>query len=264
MDRSLITQTRIGKAIRNKKPIGKKSAVVLDGVTLPLAGGSDAVAAGAGPLRALEPDSPASRRVKKGSHFLKVTQCFAFAILIVCGLAVLPSFGQPPPKGAPTKSRDQQPTHAQTVPKDFKTHIFVHDEQGQARAEQLIELYEVLANEPTIENVRKYVSDDYIQHSTMIPNGPQPLAMLFSQSVAKYPIKIDIHKIAVVGDFGMAHVNFRNLDNDSPEDLGTAAVDMYYWGKDGKIVEHWDTLQMVPTLSANANTPFLKLTPGDE
>lgn len=169
---------------------------------------------------------------------------------------------QPPP-GAPTKSRDQQMIYQMSVPKNFETQIFVSDEEGQQRADQLIEIYRVLSTEPTIENVQRHVSDGYIQHSVMLPNGPQPLAMLFSQSVAQYPIEIDIHRIAIVGDFGMAHVNFRNLDNDSPDDLGTAAVDMYYWGPDGKIVEHWDVLQNVPTHSANQNTMFLPLFEGE-
>lgn len=169
-----------------------------------------------------------------------------------------------PPPGAPTTSREQQMIHIQSVPTDFDVHVFVTDVEGRRRAEQLIELYDVLSTDPTIENVSAFVSQDYIQHSIMLPDGPQPLAMLFSQSVAQYPVQIDIHKIAIVGDFGMAHVNFRNLDNDSPDDLGTAAVDMYYWGPDGKIVEHWDVLQTVSTHSANDNTMFLRLFEGDE
>ncbi|MEO1657284.1 MAG: nuclear transport factor 2 family protein [Pseudomonadota bacterium] len=162
----------------------------------------------------------------------------------------------------PTKSRDQELIYLQGVPKDFETHIFVADEQGAARAQQLIEIYKILEAGPTIEKVRKYVSDDYIQHSTMLPDGPQPLAMLFASSAKQYPVKIDVHKVAVVGDFGMAHVNFRNLSTEDPADLGIAAVDMYYWGEDGKIVEHWDTLQNVPTHSANSNTMFLLLSEG--
>ncbi|MEM6496746.1 MAG: hypothetical protein AAF709_08470 [Pseudomonadota bacterium] len=164
---------------------------------------------------------------------------------------------------SPTPNQMQM-GHAQTVPTDVQTHIFVTDDQGQQRAQQLIDLYEVLSTDPTLENISAFVSQEYIQHNTMLPDGPQPLAMLFSQSVARFPTKVDVHKIAIVGDFGMAHVNFRNLDNDRPDDLGTAAVDMYYWGPDGKIVEHWDVLQTVPTHSANTNTMFLKLFEGDE
>jgi len=164
----------------------------------------------------------------------------------------------------PMTSRDQQQIHRSLKPQNFTTRIFAEGEQAQARAQQILELYKILETGPTIEQVARHVSADYIQHSPFIPNGPQPLAMLFASSVAQYPVAIDVHRIAVVGDFGMAHVNFRNLDNDDPGDLGIAAVDMYLWGADGKIVEHWDVLQEVPTYSANTNTMFLQLYKGEE
>ncbi|MEM1194708.1 MAG: nuclear transport factor 2 family protein [Pseudomonadota bacterium] len=154
-------------------------------------------------------------------------------------------------------------TFLQSVPQDFETHIFVSDQQGAERARQIIEIYKILESGPTVEQVRQYVSDGYIQHSTMLPNGPGPLASLFASSAAQYPSAIDVHKVAVVGDFAMAHVNFRNLSTADSADLGIAAVDMYLFGQDGKIVEHWDTLQNVPTHSANPNTMFLKLYGGE-
>ena len=107
------------------------------------------------------------------------------------------------------------------------------------------------------------MSDTYIQHSTGVPNGRNPIAMLFASSVAQYEVKIDVHKVIVVGDWAMAHVNFRNVDNAEPDDLGTAAVDMYFFGKDGRIEEHWDVLQEVPTHSANANGMFVKYFQGE-
>ncbi|MEM0929340.1 MAG: nuclear transport factor 2 family protein [Pseudomonadota bacterium] len=169
-----------------------------------------------------------------------------------------------PARQQPTKSRDQELIYLQSVPTDFETHVFVADDEGARRAQQIIDLYKILESEPTIEAVRNYVSDQYIQHSTMLPDGPQPLAMLFASSAKQYPVAIDVHKVAVVGNFAMAHVNFRNLSTEDPADLGIAAVDMYYWGEDGKIVEHWDTLQSVPTHAANTNTMFLTLSKDGE
>lgn len=163
------------------------------------------------------------------------------------------------PEQAPSEAAPMMPMHTQTVPSEYETVLFVTDAQGEARAEQLMEIYRVLSTEPSLENVRRHISDAYIQHNPMLPDGPGPLSMLFSQSVSQFPISVDVHKIAIVGDFGMAHVNFRNLDNNDPNDLGTAAVDMYYWGEDGKIIEHWDVLQTVPPQSANPNTMFLML-----
>ncbi|MEM7662751.1 MAG: hypothetical protein AAF292_10915 [Pseudomonadota bacterium] len=163
----------------------------------------------------------------------------------------------------PTKSQDQQMDKRNTVPQDFETHIIVADEAGRARAERIMELYEIFATNPTGETLRPFLSDRYIQHSTGVPNGRNPIAMLFASSVAQYDVKIDVHKIIVVGDWAMAHVNFRNVDNAEPDDLGTAAVDMYFFGPDGRVEEHWDVLQQVPTHSANANGMFVKFFQGE-
>ncbi|MEM9670068.1 MAG: hypothetical protein AAF950_14190 [Pseudomonadota bacterium] len=163
----------------------------------------------------------------------------------------------------PTKSQDQQLDKRNTVSKDFETHIIVADEAGRARAERIMELYEVFATNPTGETLRPFLSDRYIQHSTGVPNGRNPIAMLFASSVAQYDVKIDVHKIIVVGDWAMAHVNFRNVDNAEPDDLGTAAVDMYFFGPDGRVEEHWDVLQQVPTHSANTNGMFVKFFQGE-
>lgn len=164
----------------------------------------------------------------------------------------------------PTTSREQEQIYRHTIPTGWETEIYVTDEEGAARAQMILDLYEVLETNPTIENVARFVRPDYIQHSSMLPNGPAPLAMLFSTSVSQFPVQIDVYRIAIVGDFGMAHVNFRNLDNDDPNDLGIAAVDMYLWDENGMIAEHWDTLQDVPLYSANTNTEFLRLFEGAE
>ena len=180
---------------------------------------------------------------------------------ILCGaLMVLPVLGAAQAAAQPpTTSQEQGLNHRNTVPRDFETIIIAQTEADRARAAQIIEIYEVLVSAPTAENMARYISDRYIQHNTVIPNGPVPLAMMFSSSVAQYPVEIDVHKVMVSGDWAMAHVNFRNLSNDDPNDLGTAAVDIYLYDADGMVAEHWDVLQVVPTHSANPNGMFLKL-----
>lgn len=159
----------------------------------------------------------------------------------------------------PTTSQDQGFNYRNTIPRNFKTEIIAGNEKDRARALEIVEVYKMLSTNPTIENVRKYVSDAYIQHSSALPDGPQPLAMLFSFSVAKYPsAAIDVHRIIVVGDWAMAHVNFRNLETNDPRDLGMAAVDIYRYGADGKIAEHWDVLQAVPSHAPNPHGMFLE------
>ena len=51
----------------------------------------------------------------------------------------------------------------------------------------------------------------------------------------------------------MAFVHVRYLEWAGKE---TAGVDIFRFDADGKIVEHWDVLQPIPTSSNNANTMF--------
>ncbi|MEM7668632.1 MAG: nuclear transport factor 2 family protein [Pseudomonadota bacterium] len=149
-------------------------------------------------------------------------------------------------------------TQRNEIPQGFKTTIIAADDDGKARAKRIIDLYHLLATNPTIEGIKEYVSDDYIQHSPMLPDGPEGLAMFFATSVAEYPVEIDVHRVMVVGNWAMAHVNFRNLTNADPGDLGMSAVDVYTFGPDGKLTEHWDAVQGVPSFSVNRHGMFLR------
>ncbi|MEO1680242.1 MAG: nuclear transport factor 2 family protein [Pseudomonadota bacterium] len=167
------------------------------------------------------------------------------------------------PFGPPSRAWEQGPIYRNTIPTEFETHIIAPTEADRARAQRILELYEVLAGQPTIEAVSAFVSDTYIQHSSMLPNGREPLAMLFASSAAENPAEIDVHKVMVVGDWAMAHVNFRQLDITAEEDMGMAAVDMYLFDADGLITEHWDVIQFVPSHQPNPNGMFLKLYEGE-
>ena len=167
------------------------------------------------------------------------------------------------PIAPPTRSQDQGFIYRNSNPQWFDTHVLVKNDTDRARADRIIEFYGVLSTSPTIESVGEYVSDQYIQHSTQLPNGRQPLAMLFKGSTDEYPVAIDVHRVIVVGNSAMAHVNFRNLDNNDPSDMGMAAVDIYLFDSEGKITEHWDVLQTVPSHAPNPNGMFVRLFEGN-
>ena len=57
---------------------------------------------------------------------------------------------------------------------------------------------------------------------------------LWTSSVKRYPVRLDVHKVMVVGDWAMAHVNFRNLEKRDAGDLGYTAVDMFTFNDEDK------------------------------
>ncbi|MEM6724702.1 MAG: nuclear transport factor 2 family protein [Bacteroidota bacterium] len=189
------------------------------------------------------------------------TKLLHLMLVLVCSTLMLPSCSQAQEEKnkAPMTSAMQELNQLNTLPKEFTTEIIAIDEEGRKKAQKIMALYEVLSSKPTVERVKQYVRDDYIQHSPMLPDGPEGLAMFFAALNSDYPVKIDVYRIMVVGDWAMAHVNFRNLDTEDPEDLGNAGVDIYTFGPDGKLAEHWDAVQGVPTYSVNPNGMFLQM-----
>lgn len=157
----------------------------------------------------------------------------------------------------PERAWQQGPIYRNEIPGDFETLILADTEEEFEIARKVIEIYRIFETGPTDENLSPLISQRYIQHSVFLPNGRTPLAEMFGESSEQYPVSIDIHRIIVQDNYAFAHVNFRNLDNDSPDDLGIAAVDMYRFDEDGLLVEHWDVLQNVPAFSPNPNGMFL-------
>jgi predicted SnoaL-like aldol condensation-catalyzing enzyme len=92
------------------------------------------------------------------------------------------------------------------------------------------------------------VSGPYIQHNPLVADGIDSV-MGFLKQVGRVPC--EVKRIAVDGDLAFVHVRYLNLFGQE-----FAGVDIFRFDVDGKIVEHWDVLQPVPTASKNNNTMF--------
>ena len=92
------------------------------------------------------------------------------------------------------------------------------------------------------------VSGPYIQHNPLVADGIDGV-MSFLKQAGRVPC--EVKRIAVDGDLAFIHVRYLNLFGQE-----TAGVDIFRFDVDGKIVEHWDVLQPVPTASKNTNTMF--------
>ncbi len=90
----------------------------------------------------------------------------------------------------------------------------------------------------------------YIQHNPTIADGAQAAIDALAEKFGHPNANFEIKKILVDGDLAVVHVRA------FPKGGAEAAVADFYRLENGKIVEHWDVLQLVPATSVNNNKMF--------
>jgi predicted SnoaL-like aldol condensation-catalyzing enzyme len=130
-----------------------------------------------------------------------------------------------------------------------------------ARQEKLVEeanrrlvanMYERVLKPLDSSQVDEFFASDYVQHSPLAATGAQGLKDFLDWARARAPAaEHRVKRLFVDGDYVIAHVHV--IIN--PGDLGNAVVDIFRIAQ-GRIAEHWDVAQEVPTQSANANGMF--------
>lgn len=115
---------------------------------------------------------------------------------------------------------------------------------AQRNTEHALRLLDALRNND-LDALDDLVAEDYAQHNPQAGNGRQAMKDFFG-SVG--PLDIEVHRTVAEGSLVAVHSHLKSWD--------MAAMDIFRFSPNGRVVEHWDVLQPVPATTVSGNDMF--------
>lgn len=113
----------------------------------------------------------------------------------------------------------------------------------ESNKQSAIEFYRTAYMGEPVEAVKRYVGAEYIQHNPLVRDGKKGFIEYFDEMARDYPNK-DIEFVRAIAEGDLVALHTHQVWPGGEEYV---TMDFFRFDEHGKIVEHWDAIQQVPS-----------------